>query len=170
MTGSVDEAGISQEIGFEVLIVNRAIGLRSLDLRPVGPLDQVAHLRLGHRLTLRCPEVQVQKQRPQGQDSPSAASLSTVDGAAGPTLPGRPVPGAASNASRIHSARRNPAPRARSSIKASSASETFVPTDFVRRDGFSEHRPKLIFGEIWGKRPHDACVSLGRPAGGRTRA
>ena len=41
---------------------------------------------------------------------------------------------------RTHSANRIPAPRARSSSKANSASETFVPTDFVRNGGFIEHR------------------------------
>ncbi|NYF51079.1 hypothetical protein [Tunturiibacter gelidoferens] len=41
---------------------------RPLHLHPVGPLDQAAHLRLGHWLTLRGPEVEIEKQRPQGQN------------------------------------------------------------------------------------------------------
>jgi hypothetical protein len=88
--------------------------------------------------------------------SPNATSPeSTPEPAAGST-------GAASNASRTHSARRIPAPRARSSSKANSASLTFVPTDFVRSGGFIEHR----LGEISERGPHDACVSrLDEPRG-----
>jgi hypothetical protein len=39
----------------------------------------------------------------------------------------------------------NPAPRARSSSNANSASLTLVPTDFVRKGGFIEHR------RSWGR-------------------
>ena len=48
--------------------------------------------------------------------------------------------GADSNASRTHSPSRIPAPRARSSSNANSASLTFVPTDFVLSGGFTEDR------------------------------
>ncbi|HEY6850409.1 MAG TPA: hypothetical protein VI320_29925 [Terracidiphilus sp.] len=36
--------------------------------RSVGPLDQAAHLRLGHRLVLRRLGVEIQEQRPKDQD------------------------------------------------------------------------------------------------------
>ncbi len=84
---------------------------------------RAAHLRLGHRLTLRHFKVQVEKQRPDGQDFANATSPeSTPELATGFT-------GAANNASRTHSARRIPAPRARSCRKANSASLTLLPTD-----------------------------------------
>jgi len=93
-----------------------------LDLRPVRPLDQATHLRLGHQLTLRRPEVKGEKQRPKAKISPNATSPES----------GQDSTGADSHASRTHSARRIPAPSARSSSKANSASLTLVPTDFAR--------------------------------------
>jgi hypothetical protein len=45
---------------------------------------------------------------------------------------------------------------ARALNSPSSASLTFVPTDFVRSGGFREHRRNWILG----RRPHDTSVSL----------
>ena len=78
-----------------------------------------------------------------------------------PTPPGPTPPGAA------------PAPRARSSSKANSASETFLPTDFV------PYR-LILYGAVgsvstaweslWEEVAGFACGSPGRTIGGRRRA
>ncbi len=48
--------------------------------------------------------------------------------------------GADNSTSRTHSESVSPFARARSSSMANSASLTFVPTDFVHKGGFREHR------------------------------
>jgi hypothetical protein len=126
--------------------------------RSVGPLDQAAHLRLGHRLVLRRLGVEIQEQRPKDQDL-GQRKLAGVH--------------ARTHSARPHSARRSPAPRARSSSKANSASETFLPTDFV------PYR-LILYGAVgsvstaweshWEEVAGFACGSPGRTIGGRRRA
>ena len=99
---------------------------RPLHLRLVRSLDQSTHFRFRDRFTLCRREVQVQQWRPRPSPGPI---------------------GADSSASRNHSARRIPAPRARSSSKANSASLTFVQTDLVLGEGFIAHRLKRFSGE-----------------------
>ena len=101
------------------------------------------------------------KWRLRSSDRKAMTSASATSAASGPDSTG-----AASNAYRTHSARRNPAPRARSSSKANSASLTLVPTDFVRSGGFMLHRQRGIFRE----RTHARRALLNIGQRGRKRA
>ena len=132
-------------------------------------LDQPTHLRLAERRLTRFPFA-ARKCRFNSSDRRARTSSSATTPESGPEFTG-----ADSNASRTHSARRIPAPRARSSSKANSASLTFVPTDFVHDGGFIAHRVVWILDGLSeldagaGRTLPVRCSTSGSGAGGGLR-